>query len=80
MDEKVGWLTARLDPVDLARSATNADYAAVHQRLFGEPPPPGWITALALPSNASLRDLYRRAVATEAFRAACGRISASSAW
>jgi FkbM family methyltransferase len=79
-DELAGRLMTSLDPSDLDRAATAADHAAVHQRLFGEPPPPEWADALALRPDASVRDLYRRAVATETFRAACGRISASSAW
>jgi FkbM family methyltransferase len=71
-------LTVGLSQAALERPATPADLAAVHQRLFGEPPRPGW--ELQLHPNASVRDLYRRAVTSEAFRAACGRISASSAW
>jgi len=62
------------------RTARPADAAALHQRLFGGPPPPGWTASLKLPPNASLRDLCKRAVATDAARAAFGRISASYAW
>ena len=71
-------LTAGLDRAELDRPAAPADLAAVHQRLFGEPPGPEW--HLELPPGASLRDLYRGVIASAAFRAACGRISASSAW
>ncbi len=71
-------LVAGLSPAELGRPATPADLAAMHQRLVGKPPVPEW--ELRLPANASVHDLYRGAVTTEAFRAACGRISASSAW
>jgi FkbM family methyltransferase len=79
-DEVAERLTASLEPDDLSRPATRTDLAAVHQRLFGKPPPPEWDAALALRPSASLRDLYRHAVTTDTFRAACGRISASYAW
>ena len=69
-----------LDPTHLNRPAQPADIAAAHERLFGLPAPPGWAASLALPANATLRELYRNAVKTDAFRAACGRISASAAW
>ena len=69
-----------LDPADPDRPAQPSDIAAAHQRLFGTPPPPLWANILQLAPNSTIRDLYRSAVATEAFRAACGRISASSAW
>jgi FkbM family methyltransferase len=79
-DETAGRLTAGVDPATLEQPATPEDLAAVHQGLFGRLPSPSWNAELALPPNASMRDLYRRAVSTEAFRAACGRISASYAW
>jgi FkbM family methyltransferase len=79
-DEVAERLTAGLDAEGLARPATRADLAAVHQRLFGRLPPPGWAATLALQPDASVRDLYRCAVLTDTFRAACGRISASYAW
>jgi FkbM family methyltransferase len=62
------------------RPAQPADGVDLHQRMFGAPPPPGWAASLNLPPNASLRDLCERAVATDAARAAFGRISASYAW
>lgn len=73
-------LTAGLDAATLDRACTPADIAAVHQRLFGGAPPPEWTAILKVPAHASVRDLYRLAVSSEPFRAACGRISASSAW
>jgi FkbM family methyltransferase len=78
--EELAERLAALDPDDLSRPAASADLPAVHQRLFGEPPPPDWASALALPPNGTLRDLYLALAASEPFRAACGRISASSAW
>lgn len=69
-----------LDPTDLDRPARPVDLAAAHQRLFGLPATPLWAEILQLAPNATVRDLYRSAVRTESFRAACGRISASSAW
>jgi FkbM family methyltransferase len=69
-----------LDSANPDRPAQPSDIVAAHQRLFGTPPPPLWANILQLAPNSTIRDLYRSAVATEAFRAACGRISASSAW
>jgi FkbM family methyltransferase len=79
-DELVERLTANFCRTELARAATFADLAAVHWRLFGGPAPAGWSAALALKHNASIRDVYGQAVTTDAFRTACGRISASCAW
>jgi FkbM family methyltransferase len=73
-------LISGLDPANPDRPAESSDIAAAHLRLFGTPPPPLWANLLQLAPNSTIRDLYRSAVATEAFRAACGRISASSAW
>ena len=73
-------LISGLDPSDLNRPAESSDLAAAHQRLFGTTPSPLWGNILQLAPSSTIRDLYRSAVATEAFRAACGRISASSAW
>jgi FkbM family methyltransferase len=73
-------LISGLDPSDPDRAVESSDIAAAHQRLFATPPPPLWANILQLAPNSTIRDLYRSAVATEAFRAACGRISASSAW
>jgi FkbM family methyltransferase len=73
-------LISGLDPAHLDRPAQSSDIAAAHQRLFGIPAPPYWTDSLQLAPGATIRDLYRSAVATAPFRAACGRISASSAW
>jgi FkbM family methyltransferase len=70
-------LLGNLDPTRLAQPS---DLAASHQRLFGIPPPAEWTESLDLGADATIYDLYRSAAASEAFRAACGRISASSAW
>ena len=69
-----------LDPADPDRPVQPSDIAAAHQRLFGMPATPAWAESLHLAADATIRDLYRSAVATRRFRAACGRISASSAW
>jgi FkbM family methyltransferase len=73
-------LTAGIEAAALERAAGPADLAAVHQRLFASPPAPEWAAALKLGSGVSVRGLYERLVVSEAFRAACGRISASIAW
>jgi FkbM family methyltransferase len=79
-DTMAGQLINGLDPTDRDRPARASDITAAHQRLFGRPATPGWAASLRLAPSATVRDLYRSAVETEAFRAACGRISASSAW
>jgi FkbM family methyltransferase len=76
-DTLAGRLLGGLDP---AGPAQPSDIAAAHQRLFGTPDPAGWAESLGLAANATVLDLYRGAAASDAFRAACGRISASSAW
>ena len=73
-------LTAGIDAAALDRTAGPADIAAVHQRVFASPAAPGWAAALGLGRDVSVRGLYERLVVSEAFRAACGRISASLAW
>ena len=70
-------LTAGLPTADLARPATPADAAAIAQRLFGDE---GAAAAAKFHRNATIREAYESLVATEQFRAACGRISASYAW
>jgi FkbM family methyltransferase len=62
------------------RPARPADVAALHHHLFGIAASSGWADELRLAPGATVRDLYRSAVATDSFRAACGRISASTAW
>jgi len=73
-------LTADLAPADLARPATEADIAGAFKRLFGRPPGPEEIAALRPAPQATVRELYARLVEGDAFRTACGRISASYAW
>jgi hypothetical protein len=69
-----------LDSAGPDQPARPADVATLHQHLFGRPATQGWADELRLPSSATIGDLYRSAVATDSFRAACGRISASTAW
>jgi FkbM family methyltransferase len=69
-----------LDPSDPDRPAQASDIAAAHLRLFGAPAKPAWAASLQLAANATIRDLYRSAVASAEFRTACGRISASYSW
>lgn len=71
-------LSPGLSRAELDRPAVPADLTAVHQRLFGVLPRSEG--AWNLPPGASVRDVYRSLIASEPFRAACGRISASSAW
>ena len=73
-------LISGVDRTDLDRPLQPVDAEAAPRRLFGTAPIASGATRLDLPPNATLRDLYRSAVASESFRAACGRISASSAW
>ena len=79
-DMLVERLTAGLAAADLATPATAAAIAVIYQRLFGAAPSPQWIKNFHLSRDATLHDLYRVIVLSEAFRAACGRISASYAW
>ncbi len=73
-------LTADLAPAELARPATEADVAGAFARLFGRAPGPEEIAALRPAPQATVRELYARLVEGDAFRTACGRISASYAW
>jgi FkbM family methyltransferase len=70
-------LISGVDRTDLDRPLPPADAAAAQRILFGTT---AEASNLMLPPDATLRDLYRTAVASESFQAACGRISASSAW
>jgi FkbM family methyltransferase len=79
-DAVVGLLTAGLTAAELDRPATAVDIALVHEHLFGVRPSDVWLAGVGLSRDATMRDLYRCIVATEHFRAACGRISASYAW
>jgi FkbM family methyltransferase len=69
----LGRLTDSLSPSALAQPATGVAVASIEERL-------GVSTELRLRPGATLRDAYAAIVATDAFRAACGRISASYAW
>ncbi len=73
-------LISGLNATHLERPAHPPEIAAAHERLFGKPATPKWTESLRLSPHATVRDLYRSAVETESFRAACGRISASTAW
>ncbi len=69
-------LTDSLPPEALAQPATGAAVAAIEASLFGD----GVSTDLRLRPGATVRDVYAALIATDLFRAACGRISASYAW
>jgi FkbM family methyltransferase len=71
-------LTADIAPAELARVATKADVDTAFVRLFGSPPTEG--DGLGTPAQGTVRDLYARIIASDRFRTACGRISASYAW
>jgi FkbM family methyltransferase len=71
-------LTAGLPPGELDRRAEDTDPAGIWERLFG-PAAPG-LDKLKLDRGASVRDLYAAILESDAFRAACGRISASYGW
>jgi FkbM family methyltransferase len=61
---------------DLDRPADAPDIAAIRVRLFGSAAPQH-TTPLA---RETIREVYRRIIDSDAFRAACGRIAASYAW
>ncbi len=73
-------LAAGISAAELAAPISSAASAAVHEQLFGGAPPPRWIENFHLSRDATLHDLHRAIVTGDAFRAACGRISASYAW
>ena len=60
---------------DLHRPAGPSDVAAITTRLFGSPAPQH-----TAPRAETIRQVYRRIIDSDAFRAACGRIAASYAW
>src|SRR5262245_15994307 len=72
-------LTAGIASTALERPAGAADIAATIERLFGSDHAPS-AADLALPPAPRLRDVYAALIASDQFRAACGRISASYAW
>jgi len=73
-------LTADLAPAELARVATKADVDTAFVRLFGTPPAPAEPDGFDMPAQGTVRDLYAGIIASDRFRTACGRISASYAW
>ena len=69
-------LTAGVGGLD--RAATAAGVAMLHQRLFGAS---AALQQIASPQGGeSIRDVYRKVIDSDAFRAAAGRIAASYAW
>jgi len=62
----------------LDRPASAQDFAALTRELLGQAPAMQQIPTLQ--TGESIRDAYRRIIDSDAFRAACGRISASYAW
>jgi FkbM family methyltransferase len=73
-------LTADLTADDLAKPADGNEVARAVERLFGPDTEAESIRGLVMPPQATVRDLYAALIDTDAFRAACGRISASYAW
>jgi FkbM family methyltransferase len=72
-------LTAGLPAAELDKHADEADLARVWERLFGLLRAPG-LAELGLQQGASVRRLYAGILDSDAFRTACGRISASYGW
>lgn len=73
-------VTGDLGTDDLARPANEDDVARAIGRLFGPQIAAETIRGLHLAAHATVRDVYAALLDTDAFRAACGRISASYAW
>ncbi len=73
-------LTADLPAADLARPASKDDVHQAVARLFGPGVDADSIRDLKVPAAATVREVYAALLATDAFRTACGRISASYAW
>jgi FkbM family methyltransferase len=65
---------------DLDRRASDADHAAIADRLFGISPAAQQIAVPRLMAGESVGETYRRLIDSDAFRTACGRIAASYAW
>jgi LmbE family N-acetylglucosaminyl deacetylase len=80
LDMMVDLLAAGLPPGSLESTAGTADALAACERLYGSADALRAATELSVPAGTTLRDLYRQIVASDRFRAACGRISASYAW
>jgi len=64
------------DVLDPDRPASAADIAAINERLFGS----AALQQITGPHQETIRQVYRRIIDSDAFRAACGRIAASYAW
>lgn len=73
-------LTADLPTPDLSRRAGAEDIAQALSRVFGADIAAAVIRDLKLPAEATVRQVYAALIDTDAFRVACGRISASYAW
>jgi FkbM family methyltransferase len=71
--ELLALLTAGVADIDESASAT--DIAAISERLGSAAAQQN-----AAAQHESIREVYRRIIDTDAFRAACGRIAASYAW
>jgi len=73
-----GELLARLTAgtADIDQPASAADIADIRDRLFGS----AAAQQIAAPQQESIREVYRRIIDSDPFRAACGRIAASYAW
>jgi FkbM family methyltransferase len=72
-------LTEGLPAAELDKHADDADLTRIWERLFGLRTAPG-LAELGLQQGASVRRLYAGILDSDAFRAACGRISASYRW
>jgi FkbM family methyltransferase len=72
-------LTAGQPAADLDKPADGTDLAHIWARLFGPQTAPG-IGEIELHGDLSVRGLYIAILDSDAFRAACGRISASYGW
>jgi FkbM family methyltransferase len=72
-------LTAGIASAALEGPAGAADIAEAIERLFGPDHAPS-VADLVFPPAPRLRDVYAALIASDQFRAACGRISASYAW
>jgi FkbM family methyltransferase len=70
-------VTADIPSAVLDAPATTGDIARAIERLFG---PQASMEGLELPPAPRLRQVYAALVASDRFRIACGRISASYAW
>ena len=64
------------DVPDGDRPAGANDIAAINKRLFGS----AAMQQMTAPQHETIREVYRRIIDSDAFRAACGRIAASYAW